>query len=326
MTETTYPGESNTFQEQWPYVSRDDGILGDLDGTAYAITPSGSSATVTIAAGNAACAGFGHVNDADAVLDLTAVGTEPTSGQKRVDRICVVYDWSRAGTDLDTACQLEVIPGTPTSTSTSDLSARPSIPRTSGTRWAVPLWWVSRPYGGVVTAYGSERVWSGAAVLAGADFDSTVSYPLGTRLTDSSMKELVRALHPTYGDARWLSLAERGGYVIKAQPAPDRDYDQFSANTWSNVMTYSATHESGTYRIMVEVKGSMTSSGTYQVRINDGTAEGYTTFDGDTITRAYHRMFHISHGGGTLLVRAQCRTNHTGRVHAGSSISVNKIV
>lgn len=329
MATTTYPGDSNALADEWPYIGGEDGILADLDGTAFDITPSGGSASVNIAPGICRTAGFAVEVDAAVDLDLTAVGTAPTTGEKRVDVIAMVYDWSRASVDLDTAGELEVIPGTPVATGVTVEAARPSIPRTVGDRWAVPLWWVSWPSGGVVTLYGDERPWRGPALVAGEEFAFGDDHPVGTRVTTSDGRILQRRLDPDSGSARWLPDGPGGGRATKAAPGSGLDYTQHPADVWATALSYVATHDVGEYLVIVEMIASVEGATERQFacRINNGTGiEGEAAVGVTDYARPVTRTYGVSHSGGTMTINAQVRASGAaGRIWQGSSISVVRI-
>lgn len=163
MAETTYPGDSNAFRDQWPMLAGGDGIFGDKLGDALTVTASGAAPTVTVSPGAAGVsitrvAGFAHVLDAPVTLDLSLVGTQPTGTQKRVDLIVVRYTWADA---LNVAAKVAIKAGAPTASTTPLATAAPVPTQLRGSVWEVPVRAVSRPAGGVVTAGEDRREWNG---------------------------------------------------------------------------------------------------------------------------------------------------------------------
>lgn len=183
MAETTFPGQLNTFRDEWPGLVGHDGIIEDYDGSAFGMTTSGSSPEVTITPGSASqpigryrVAGFVLALDSAKTLNLTTDLPEgvsnPTAGQKRVDRIVARYDWSKPAS---AAASIEIAYGVPVATTVPDLDALPELKRTIGDVWESPLRWVSRPSGGVVTANGSERRWAVDEEIIGNT--ASIEYP-----------------------------------------------------------------------------------------------------------------------------------------------------
>lgn len=161
MAETTFPGAANAIEDQWPWLVgvSGDGIVGDQTGGALPLTSSGSSPTVTISPGPGGVgvvrvAGFALVIDAAKTLNLSTVGTQPSTGQKRVDLIVARYDWSKA---LSAAATIEVHPGAPVPAGARFDDSIPAPTQTIGSVWEEPLYAVSRPAGGVVSAVASLR-------------------------------------------------------------------------------------------------------------------------------------------------------------------------
>lgn len=323
MAETTYPGDSNTLAPEWPYVARPDGIIGDTSGGAFGITPSGSSTSVSISTGTASVAGFGYINDSAASLDPATVGTQPTTGQMRVDRVALVYDWSRATVDLDTAAQLEVIPGTPVSTAGNYKAYRPSLPRTIGTRYAIPLWWIARIAGGIVTAYGDERVWTGDRQVVGSDFDTTTALPIGSQIILPTGREYVRT-RSAGGVVSWTAPQDYGGYAVVTA------FGEFPGNgSWYRPLNLAKDLPAGTYLVIGDYNVQSISGGTINIftRMNAGSGiEGGSWFSVPTSETMITRTSRLVHGGGTLEANMELLSNSGNyRVLAGSAINVIRL-
>ena len=239
MAFSVYPGSSNTFRDEWPLLNTANGIVGDVDGSSFSLSPSGSSPEVTIGAGQADIAGFAGISDADVTLDLSSVAgaTEPTTGQKRVDLVVARYDWAEP---LDTAFSVDIRAGSPVDAAVSDDAAEPSPEYTVGTVAEVPLWRVSRPAGGVVTASKDLRRWATRSPLylpEGATLPTNA--PLGTMVL-GGVGGLERLRGLRNGLPAWLERAvvptqlTRFGPFATPQNVFSGDTDQLSGGVIQN--------------------------------------------------------------------------------------------
>lgn len=88
-------------------------------------TATGSDLTVTVAAGQVLVQDMRHVEASALDLDLTTLGSSPTSGQNSIDLVV-----ARLTRSTDYTTEIDVVPGTP---ATAGSEARPSITRDSAT-------------------------------------------------------------------------------------------------------------------------------------------------------------------------------------------------
>lgn len=221
MAVTVRPGTSNATRDDWPFLRDAEGIQDDSDGSSFAIAPSGAAPTVAVDPGRCAVAGFTVNSDAVETLDLSAVGTQPAAGQKRVDLIVARYDWAVA---QDSAGTIAVLAGSPVSSATADADAAPTPTRNPGTLYEVPLWRVSRPFGGVVTSQLDMRRWVGPTYYVANGAAPLPSQPvLGTLVVRDGLgvdvPELLRGLDG--GQPAWLERQLRAGAPILAESTAD---------------------------------------------------------------------------------------------------------
>lgn len=196
MTFRTYPGASNAAELQWPFIGQPAGILDDKTGNSLRATPSGSSPTTAVSPGKISVAGF--YIDSDAVVTLDhSLGTQPASGQKRVDLIVARYDWSQP---LSTAGSIVLKPGNPVALTADEAASAPTLQRDIGAICEEPIWRMARPSGGVPYISSELRFYSEQAVSPNYD-----DAPLGAIRTVGSRLQKRRLIS---GAPTWVTVAD----------------------------------------------------------------------------------------------------------------------
>jgi hypothetical protein len=131
----TSDADSTPFlQDQWRQLHRRDGVLDDTAGTALKVTATGSNTSVTVAAGRAIVQGHLGADTNSEAFDIGALGTQPTSGQTRIDLVVL-----RLNPSTKTIART-VLTGAPASSG----ATAPALTRSASASWDMPLARVTR--------------------------------------------------------------------------------------------------------------------------------------------------------------------------------------
>lgn len=136
---TTTEDATDFFQDDWRRLTRSDGVLNDTTGNSFKGSATGANTTVTVTGGDCRVQGF-FGRDADSEsFDVALSGTQPTSGQTRIDLIVLRMD------PATKAVSRVLIPGTPATSG----ATQPSLTRSASGVWDMPILRITRGPGPV---------------------------------------------------------------------------------------------------------------------------------------------------------------------------------
>lgn len=131
---TTTEDATDFFQDDWRRLLKSDGVINDTTGNSFKGSATGANTTVTVTGGDCRVQGF-FGRDADSEsFDVALSGTQPTSGQTRIDLIVLRMD------PATKAVSRVLIPGTPATSSPT----QPSLTRSASGVWDMPILRITR--------------------------------------------------------------------------------------------------------------------------------------------------------------------------------------